>query len=700
MTTFRQSTLALAISLVCHAGIAAGQTDTSVVDEIIVSSSPLEKPAATSSRVGLTPLDTPASIHVLTGDEILARGDFSIQDAVARMPGVVDQGSSGNGGTAVSARGFNGLNSVMRLYDGVQMFVAAGTMTFPADTWTVDRIEVLGGPSSSLYGTGAIGGVVNVIPRKPDPEQSLHRYRVTAGSYGTYRAAIDSTGPIGDRLSYRASLSRQQSDGWAERADSESWTLSASLRLALAPNLTLTFSEDYADQRPATNSAIPLIDGRFDESLRRKNYNVLDAERRYEDSWTQARLDWAPSDAVTVRSTTYYLTAERRWFGAGGVSWQPSTGLIARQGGSDLTHDLRQYGNSTVATLSSRILGRDNTLAVGLDFNRLTFDHVYWVSQATTLLDPWNPDVGTFQYLPGGYNYINLFHADQYALFAEDHIAVTERTSLLAGVRKDRYDVDRFEHLTGVGSAASFNPGSWRVGVRHALKPSLTVYGNFSTATDPAGSVGNMSAAAQRMEMMDGKQLEIGVKQILGGGRGEWTAAAYRIVKNNLQVSVPDQPGVTQQVGQQSSTGIEVAASFEIGDAVRLAMNAASLDARFDDFAETVGGTYVSRNGSTPPNVAEQTANLWVDWRIRPGWYLRTGVRYVGERYADNANTSRMQSYTVIDAGVTRDIAAQSRVDLRIWNAADRFYTPRGSSASSWSPAPPRTVELSFTSSF
>src|SRR5690606_5226691 len=103
--------------------------------------------------------------------------------------------------TIVSARGFNGLNSVMRLYDGVQMFVAAGTMTFPFDTWTVERIEVLGGPSSSMYGTGAIGGVVNVIPRQPSRERSS-RYRLTAGSNGTYRAGIDTTGPIADRWSY------------------------------------------------------------------------------------------------------------------------------------------------------------------------------------------------------------------------------------------------------------------------------------------------------------------------------------------------------------------------------------------------------------------------------------------------------------------------------------------------------------------
>lgn len=669
------------------------------MEEVVVRSSGLDSAASTSSRVGLTPFETPASIHVLSGETILERGDFSLQDALSRIVGVADQGSSGNGGTSVSARGFNGLNSVMRLYDGVQMFVAAGTMTFPFDTWTVERIEVLGGPSSSMYGTGAIGGVVNVIPRQPSRERSS-RYRLTAGSNGTYRAGIDTTGPIADRWSYRVSASRQASDGWAERADSESWAVSASMRFEVSPKLTITLSEDYGDQRPATNSAIPLIDGRFDESLERKNYNVLDAERRYEDSWTQVKIDWAPSDSITIRSRTHYLKAERLWFGAGRVSYDEATGLIERAGGSDLSHDLRQSGNTTMATWTSALAGRPNTLAVGFDFNRLRFDHVYWVSQATTFLDPYEPDVGTFSYFPGGYNYINRFHADQHAFFVENHLEVTPRLSLLAGIRKDRYDVKRFERLTGVGSAASFDPSSWRIGLLGRITPGITLYGNYSTATDPSGSIGNMSAAAQQMEMMDGEQIEIGLKQAFAGGRGEWTVALYRIVKNDLQVPVPDEPGERQQVGEQSSRGVEVSASISVAERVRVHVNGTVLDARFDDFAENVGGVYISRNGNTPPNVPERTANLWIDWSFLPRWHARAGIRYVGERYADNANSATLDSFTVIDGSLGWNATDRSRLDLRVFNARDLFYVPRGANATAWSPAPGRTAEISWTSGF
>src|SRR5690606_27497034 len=110
------------------------------------------------------------------------------------------------------------------------------------------------------------------------------------------------------------------------------------------------------------------------------------------------------------------------------------------------------------------------------------------------------PDVGTFEYLPGAYSYINRFYANQYSFFAENNFSLAERTTLLVGARKDHYDVERNERLTGIGSSASFGPSSWRVGLRHELSPSLILYGNFSTATDPAGSVGNMTAAAQQMK--------------------------------------------------------------------------------------------------------------------------------------------------------------------------------------------------------
>ncbi|MGQ3183687.1 MAG: TonB-dependent receptor plug domain-containing protein, partial [Brevundimonas aurantiaca] len=127
----------------------------------------LAEPTQTGSRLGLTPLETPASIEVLTGETIRARGDVSVIEAATRATGITGSPAPGNGSTSMAARGFSGHGSVMQLFDGTRLFAGAGTVTFPFDTWSVDRIEVLRGAASVMYGEGAIGGAINVVPKKP-----------------------------------------------------------------------------------------------------------------------------------------------------------------------------------------------------------------------------------------------------------------------------------------------------------------------------------------------------------------------------------------------------------------------------------------------------------------------------------------------------------------------------------------------------
>jgi outer membrane receptor protein involved in Fe transport len=105
--------------------------------------SSLETRVAAASRLPMTNFETPASVQALTGDVVRERGDRTVEDAETRMVGVTTQGSLGNGGGSRMARGFGGPNSVVRLYDGLQILVGQGTMTFPFDSWTVERLEYL-----------------------------------------------------------------------------------------------------------------------------------------------------------------------------------------------------------------------------------------------------------------------------------------------------------------------------------------------------------------------------------------------------------------------------------------------------------------------------------------------------------------------------------------------------------------------------
>lgn len=126
----------------------------------------LATPLPTGSRLDLSAMDTPASTSSLASEVIDGRNNLTVQDAVTRSPGITSVATPGNGNTALSARGFSGHGSVMTLFDGSRMYTGAGTQSFPVDPWMVERIDVIRGPASVLYGEGATGAVINVIPKK------------------------------------------------------------------------------------------------------------------------------------------------------------------------------------------------------------------------------------------------------------------------------------------------------------------------------------------------------------------------------------------------------------------------------------------------------------------------------------------------------------------------------------------------------
>jgi iron complex outermembrane receptor protein len=123
---------------------------------------------STGSRLNLTRLQTPGSVEVISAETIAERGQQNLLDAVTQnATGITAIGEPGNGGVAFSSRGFTGADSVKTLYDGTRLYIGSGTVTFPFDTWSAERIEVLRGPASVMYGEGAIGGAINVISKMP-----------------------------------------------------------------------------------------------------------------------------------------------------------------------------------------------------------------------------------------------------------------------------------------------------------------------------------------------------------------------------------------------------------------------------------------------------------------------------------------------------------------------------------------------------
>ena len=300
----KKTTLAIAVLAACggYASTGVAQVagpNASDVEELIVFGTQGARDSTTGSRLDLTLLETPATVDIIDGDAIRARVDTSVLEAVTRSAGFTNESNPGVGGFSVAARGFNGQNAVTKLYDGTEYYNAASTITFPFDTWSIERIEVLKGPSSVLFGQGGIGGAINVIPRKPERDGS-GAVRVLAGEDSTTFLGIDFTGPLGDTLSYRIDYSNSQSDNWVFNGDSEAEMLAASLRWDVSDDLALSVRLDMGEQSPMVYFGVPVaqrdgfygdfVDGTFNGDFI-ENFAGVELQRRRRRPPLRRRLD-------------------------------------------------------------------------------------------------------------------------------------------------------------------------------------------------------------------------------------------------------------------------------------------------------------------------------------------------------------------------------------------------------------------------
>lgn len=691
----------------------AGEADGNDNREIIVLANAADTfttPASTGSRLGLTPLETPASVEILSGDVIRERGDLSIIDAVTRATGISSVANPGNGGTGLSARGFSGPGSIMQLYDGVRLYPGAGTVTFPTDPWTVDRIEVLRGPASVLYGQGAIGGAVNVISKRPNTERTEFHAETGYGSQNSWRIGAGVGGPVNDLIAYRFDISRTQSDGWVDRGDSKGLAISGSLQFRPSDTLTVTLSDDYSDQHPMLYFGTPLINGQLDDRNRHRNYNVTDALMHFKDNRTTARIEWTPSASISARNTTYRLTTDRKWRNLESYFWNGTTGLIDRFDFFGIDHDQTQIGNQGDVTFRSQWGSVTNTLLVGFDVNAIKFRHSNdFDSDAPPpgFSEPVNP----FSFDPG--LYYNTFgvrpqhrsRTRQYSLFAEDRLTLTEQFSVTAGINFDHANVKRYVNsynTVGVATETlrldkTLRNTTWRIGAVYQPIPTFSIYGQYATAVDPLGSLITFSIGQAAFKNTTGDQVEVGAKYSFLDGRGSATVAAYRIVKKNLLATVPGSlPPVQDQVGQRSAKGLEASVTLDLAGGFGIDANGTILDARFDEFQSGA----ISFKGKTPPNVPEATANLWLRYAVTDRLQTRAGLRYVGRTYSDNANNFRVPAYSVVDAGLSYAVTDNIALNARIYNLVDKDYATTTYNDEQWLLGRPRSVDVSISARF
>jgi len=667
--------LSAAIALLCATGAGAQDLPTVTIHGAALEEGlALDRPHTTGSRLEISALDLPASAETLSAATIALRGDLLVKDAVTRTTGMTDSSSPGSG-VSYSARGFNGNSSIALLENGQRLLVGSSTATYPSDPWGYETIEVLRGPGSVVHGSGTTGAIINAIRKAPQREASLEILGGIGGGE-SLRAGIGATGALGERGAFRVDAYAGRSDGFIDRGESRHGKILTSMTTTLASGVTLYAQLDHAQQQPIRYFGTPLVNGGLAEHLRDENYNAGDAMLRFVDDKAVARLNWQVSPKLDISNELAYFKSRRDWRSIESYAYDPVRNVVDRSDYIGIRHDQEQTANR----LEARWTDGANQLVAGWEASTINFKHTNNSPYGgASTVAPTGFDPGSFWDTPDPFRPNFATDTTTHAFYLEDAYRVNERLLLTAGARHDRYKVDRRNLLAASGHfATTLRSNAVRLGASWKLAPDTSLYGQLSTGSDPVTSILSMNLANSRFKLTDARQVEAGVKQMLAGGAAEWTAALYKIKKDDIITRDPNNPALSVQGGSQTSQGAEVSASLRLAHAWRLDANLAYTDAEFDELLEAGN---VSRAGNRPADVPKVSSNLWLTHRAGD-WRTSAGLRYVGERFISNANTQTLPAYTTLDASIGWALRRNVQLQLNLRNLADRLYaiTSYGSS--------------------
>jgi len=685
-----------------------------VKDQAVTDDLAFERKVSTGSRLGLSVRETPASVTVIDKEVMERRGADNTQEVLKGVAGMTTASAPGSPGS-VFYRGFSG-GSVTQLFNGitVQYDAIAGRAV---DSWIYDRVEAIGGPSSFLFGAGAIGGSVNYITKLASRDGDFTEAKARYGSYDATQLAIGTNRRLNESNVARLDINRDSARGWSNGTEREAWQLAASLLTDITPNLSHTLALEYQKEKvdrpywgtPLLKPATGTI--RIDEATRFKNYNARDGLYEQEVTWLRSILDYRASDSLKLRNTLYHYDALRDYRNVETYAFNASNTQVSRSNALLQRHDQSLNGNRLEFSLDSTLGGLASNWAGGVDYsvNRQTrFPRS--VSGPFGNVDPYSFSTGNFYDLPGmtaGFRPDRSNKVTTLAMFLENRTFLTRQLSLLTGLRQDQIDLEVVNHRTVSATdpayfKRTYTPLTGRAALTYDITSNANVYVQYSTAADPpAGILSTANFSQVRdFDLTTGKQTEVGSKFSFAEGKGNGSVALYEITRKNIAVTDPNNPGTTIPVGQQSSRGIEVSAAYQITPKLQASGNFSVVDAQYDDFTEKVGSVVYSRQGNRPTNIPARVGNLWLSYSATADWRFGGDLRYVSDRYADAANTLRTDGYVLLGLFAQYRLDRKTTLTARIKNLTDKIYAETISGTNMAYLGAPRTVDLSVQTSF
>ncbi|SHH12196.1 TonB-dependent siderophore receptor [Pollutimonas bauzanensis] len=639
--------------------------------------------SATATKTDTPILEAPQTISVITRGQVEMQGAQTVNQALGYTSGVLPAfGGTDSRYDVVMARG--GL-FVRQYLDGIVLPFSAYSVAVPQfDPYMLERIEVLQGPSSGLFGQTSPGGILNMVSRRPQADPR-HELWLQGGNLDAGKLALDSTGPLDadEKLLYRITGLVKSSDGVADHSNEKRTLIAPSFTWRPSADTSLTLLSHYQRDRvipqyqglPASgtlrynpNGTLPRT--RFAgepsyERMDREQYAVGYAfEHRLDDIWSvRQNLRYTSVDIDARGTPGYALAADGR-----------SLSRVATQGlgkGSILGIDTQAQAPFATGALN-------HTLIMGLDYVKQRDDYRFASAPAPSI-DLYDPvyNVAIPDLIP---RLSTLQTMRQTGLYMQDQ-ARAGGWVFTAGGRFDRSEAETTDRMNQTGTPRRDEAFTGRLGVNYVFDTGIAPYASYSTSFEP---VGGTDYAGKPFEPMKGKQVEVGVKYQPEGSETLLTLSAFQLTQENMLTpdNTPGRASFNTQAGEVKSRGINIEARAELRDGTDIIGAYAYTRSEITKANPSAAG--LSLEGLPLPRVPRHMASLWINHEFGAaflnGLSVGAGVRYIGANYADSPATIRLPGNTLWDAGVHYDLGRAGtqlsgyKLSLTASNLTDRNY--------------------------
>ncbi|MDE1179058.1 TonB-dependent siderophore receptor [Paraburkholderia sp.] len=639
--------------------------------------------ATTATKTDTPLIETPQSVSVVTQAQMTAQAATSVAAALRYTSSVLPElrGASTDGAPYLYSRGF----VLEQFMDGTRMpsDTSFGYAVPNFDPYGLERIDVLHGPSSVLYGQANPGGVANLVSKRPTTTP-IHEVFVTTGSHNRAEFGFDLGGALtaDGKLSYRLTGlgldTGTQVDGVKQKriyiAPAVTWKPDDNTTLTVMAKYQRDPDVGYYNYVPAIGSILDNPNGQIsshtnvgDENYdhhTRTQYSVgYEFEHRFNPVWTVRQ---------NLRYTVVSDDLANVFPYPNGYATGSTTTINRYAFTNDETAKFFTVDNQAQAKFTTGPLA--HTALFGFDFQRVWFKQTVGSNFVEPTLNLFNP-----VYLPitGTTATSNdMVRMKQFGAYAQDQIAYG-KWRFLMGVREDWAAADDTNPLQGYALTQSQRAFTWRTGLVYLFDNGLAPYASYSKSFDP--QIGSTYTGAP-LKPTTAEQYEIGIKYQPRGYNSFITASLFDLRERNVASSDADHSGYSVQIGQVRARGLELEGHASLSDNLDLVASYTYLNnvtTQSNLTGTTIDGATVSLQGLQPWGIPRHSASAWLDYTLHAGTFrglgFGGGVRYVGASY-DQTNTIHVGSRTLIDAAVHYDTGKHWLFSVNGTNLFNRQY--------------------------